>query len=59
MEKTKQNPPAKADKPTEKHPKRISKRKCGDEEEPFTEEDFLAALRKVSRKVDEKKTVGN
>ena len=56
MEKTKQNPPAKTDKPTEKHPKK-SKRKCGDEEEPFTEEDFLAALRKVARKVDGKKTV--
>ena len=54
MEKTKQNPPAKADKAAQKHPKR-SKQECGDEERPFTEEDFLAALRKVSRKVDEKK----
>jgi hypothetical protein len=56
MEKTKQNPPAQADKPVEKHPKK-SKRKCGDEEEPFTEEDFLAALRKVSRKVGGEKSV--
>lgn len=58
MEKTEQDPPAKADDPAEKHPKRNSKQKLGDEQEPFTEEDFLAALRKVAREGGQGKAVG-